>query len=231
MSKLVFNIEAEDARFYRYDIGFSLRSHIANSETSTLLQLASIVTHLKEIFVASYVHVWYGARRMMFQRPTQQFSLASLAERCLLWSYLRQLSWLDLSNFSISVFLKLLSRTIVCWISATYCFSWFMISGIAFEPLLVVQTACIVCNGEKLTIFKHRNMRRRLSSLLEMYARKAWSLCYTALSNCYGIELLGAFLLPVLENLIACLLIYSSMYGGFFSTACSVGFHAFDRKL
>ena len=134
-------------------------------------------------------------------------------------------------SFQYPVFLKLLSRTIVCWISATYCFSWFMISGIAFEPLLVVQTACIVCNGEKLTIFKHRNMRRRLSSLLEMYARKAWSLCYTALSNCYGIELLGAFLLPVLENLIACLLIYSSMYGGFFSTACSVGFHAFDRKL
>ena len=62
-----------------------------------------------------------------------------------------------------------------------------MISRIAFEPLLVVQTACAVCFGEKLTIFKHGNMRRRLSSLLEMYARKSWSLCYTALSNCYGI--------------------------------------------
>ena len=77
----------------------------------------------------------------------------------------------------------------------------------------MVQTACIVCYGEKLTIFKHGNMRRRLSSLLEMYARKAWSLCYTALSNCYGIELSGAFLLPVLQNLITCLLIYSSMFG------------------
>ena len=102
MSKLFFDIAAEDARFYGFNIGLSLRSHIADSETSTLLQLAWIVTYLNEIFVAIYVHVWYEARRMMFQRPTQQFSLASLTDRCLLWRYLRQLSWLDLSNFSIS---------------------------------------------------------------------------------------------------------------------------------
>ena len=118
VSKLFFDIAAEEARFCRCDIGLSLRSHIADSEASTLLQLASIVTHLNEIFVASYVHVWYEARQMMFQRPSQQFSLANLTDRCLLWRYLRQLSWLDLSNFSISVFLKLLSRTIICWISA-----------------------------------------------------------------------------------------------------------------
>ena len=39
---------------------------------------------------------------MLFQWPTQQFSLATLTDRCILWSYLGQLSWLDLSNFSIS---------------------------------------------------------------------------------------------------------------------------------
>ena len=102
VSKLFFDIAAEDARFCWFNIGLSLRSHIVDSETSTLLQLASIVTHLNEIFVAIDVHVWYEARRMMFQRPTQQFSLANLAKRCLLWSYLREFSWLDLSKFSIS---------------------------------------------------------------------------------------------------------------------------------
>ena len=156
---------------------------------------------------------------MLFQRHTEQFSVEYFLSNwsCLLWSYLRELSWLVSlisPNFPFPVFLKLFFLTTVCWISATWCFSWIKIIGIAFEPLLVVQTACIICCGEKLTIFKHGNMRRRLSSLFEMYARKAWSLCYTALNNCYGIELSGASLLPVLENLIACLLIYSSMFGG-----------------
>ena len=116
-------------------------------------------------------------------------------------------------NFQCPVLLKLFFRRILCWISATYCSSWIMITWIAFEPLLVVQTAFIICYGKTYNL-RLGNLRRRLSSLFEMYARKAWSLCYTALNNCYGIELSGAFLLPVLTNLITCLLVYSSMFGG-----------------
>ena len=231
MSKLVFNIEAEDARFYRYDIGFLVRSHIVDAEI--WLHFNWFQLHLTWLRFLSLFLCTYDMKQdeCCFNDQLNSF----------LWQlWLTDVSYgatyvncLDLisQTFQYPVFLKLFFRRILCWISATFCFSWIMIIWIAFEPLLVVQTACIVCNGEKLTIFKHRNMRRRLSSLLEMYARKAWSLCYTALSNCYGIELLGAFLLSVLGNLIACLLIYSSMFGGFFSTACSDGFHAFDRKL
>ena len=64
--ELVFSIEAEDANFYRFDIGFSLRSYIVDSETSTSLQLTSIVTHLDGICFIIYVHKWYEARRMLF---------------------------------------------------------------------------------------------------------------------------------------------------------------------
>ena len=150
----------------------------------------------------------------MFQRPTQQFSLANMTDRCLLWRYLRQLSWLDLSSFSISCVFEAAFPTdylldfgqVMLFLNHDKWNSfWTAVSGANCLYSLLWR---------KITIFKHGNMRRRLSFLLEIYARKAWSLCYTALSNCYGLELSGAFLLPVLQNLITCLLIYSSMFGG-----------------
>ena len=213
LSRLVFNIESKDARFYRYDIGFLLTKHIADSETLlhfNWLQLQLTWLRFFSLFMCTYdmkqdeCCVRDTLNSFLWQVWLRDVSYGAIYVNCL-----------DLisQNFQYPVFLKLFFRRILCWISATYCFSWIMIIWIAFEPLLVVQTACIICYGKTYNL-RQGNLRRRLSSLFEMYARKAWSLYYTASNICYGIELSGAFLLPVLPNLITCLLVYSSMFGG-----------------
>ena len=214
------------------DIGLSLRSHIADSETSTLLQQASIVTHLNEIVVATYVHVWYGARRMMFQRPTQQFSLASLAERCLLWSYLRQLSGFDISNFSIScvfeaVFPKDCSLNfghLMLFLNHDQwnCF-WAAVSGAnCLYSLLWRKTYNIqTWKHEKASlIFAGNVCKKSLVSVLQCLKQLLWNIIVR------GIFALG---FRKSDSLLSDILI--DVWRLSFSSPCSVGFQAFDRKL
>ena len=173
---------------------------------------------------------------MLFPRHTEQFSLANFLSNwsCLFWSYLRELSWLVSlisPNFPFLVFLKLFFLTTVCWISATWCFSWIMIIWIAFEPLLVVQTALIVCYGKNLQsstgkfekaslIFVWNVCKKSLVSMLHCLKQLLWNrivrgICAPGFTKS--------------DNLFTGILI--DVWRLLFSTACSVGFHVFRRKL
>ena len=227
LSRLVFNIESEDARFYRYDIGFLLTKHIADSET--LLHLNWLQLQLTWLRFFSLFMCTYDMKQdeCCFRDTLNSF----------LWQvWLRDVSYgaiyvncLDLisQNFQYTVFLKLFFRRILCWISATYCFSWIMINWIAFEPLLVVQTAFIICYGKTYNL-QQGNLRSRLSSLLEMYARKAWSLVH-CLKHLVWNRIVRGIFAPVIgksDSLFTDILID---VWRLFPTACSVGFHVFDR--
>ena len=118
VSKLVFNIAAEAARFYRYDIGFLLRSHIADAKTLphfNWLQLQLTRLRFLSLFLCTYD---MKQNECCFNDQLNSF----------LWQiWLRDVSYgavyvicLDFisQNFQYPVFLKLFSRMIICWISA-----------------------------------------------------------------------------------------------------------------
>ena len=168
---------------------------------------------------------------MLFQRHTEQFSLASLAERCLLWSYLRQLSWLDLSKFSIScVFEAVLPKDSLLDFGHLLLFLnhdnlncfWTAVSGAnCFYNLLWQNLQPSTGNFEKASlIFVWNVCKKSLVSMLHCLKQLLWNRIVR------GIFAPG---FTKSDNLFTCILI--DVWRLLFSTACSVGFHVFHRKL
>ena len=179
-----------------------------------------------------YVHVWYEARRMLFQWPTQQFSLANLAVRCLLWSYLRELSWLDLSKFSISCdfeaafpndYLLDFGHLIIFLNHDKWNCFWTAVSG----------ANCLYCSIWRKT-YNIQTWKYQQASL--NFVGNLWKKILLSILHCleqllWNIIVRGifAFGFRKSDSLLSDILI--DVWRLSFSTACSVGFHAFDRKL
>ena len=168
---------------------------------------------------------------MLFQWPTQQFSLANLAERCLLWSCLRELSWLDLSKFSIScVFEAVFPKDYLLDFGHLMLFLnhdkwncfWTAVSGANCSYSLLWRKTYDIQTWkyEKASlIFVGNVCKKSLVSVLHCLGQL---LCNRIVRGIFapGIKKSDSLFTDIFIDVWL-----------LFSTACSVGFHVFDRKL